>query len=346
MKQQNENKKRMEGWKEYKIKELGSIVTGNTPPRSKSEFYGSHTLFVKPTDIEKNTKHTYKPEECYSELAYEKYKRSLIPKGSTCVVTIGSIGEKITKAHCNLFINQAMNAVVANDNFDKDFVFYLLKQNLGQLKLLDSGTASGRENVSKSSFSNIKVKAPVNKETQALQKDGTILDDFEENEIKLQGEAPSIIRGNDHFYFSHGCPEVNLFEDPHSLITGYACTNGSYDKDRKSSKKKVHKSKHFSECAEFNKYQFDQNQSQKRKISTRKRIPNKTKMLLQKEISSECPFCESTDVEHFQIHHIDENPSNNSFENLLMLCPTCHSKITKGDIEQNEVVYCKERLKN
>ena len=37
------------------------------------------------------------------------------------------------------------------------YIFYLLKYNLPQVKNLSSGTASGRENVSKSSFSNIKV---------------------------------------------------------------------------------------------------------------------------------------------------------------------------------------------
>ena len=66
---------------------------------------------------------------------------------------------------------------------------------------------------------------------------------------------------------------------------------------------------------------------------TRVKIPkeNKVRAELQKEISSMCPFCNCTDVGHFQIHHIDENPSNNQMLNLILVCPTCHSKITKGD---------------
>ncbi len=76
----------------------------------------------------------------------------------------------------------------------------------------------------------------------------------------------------------------------------------------------------------------------------RKSIPQKTKMLLQKEVNSHCPFCESDDVDHFQFHHIDENTENNDPSNLLMLCPTCHSKITKGDIIRSEVEEIKKRL--
>lgn len=78
----------------------------------------------------------------------------------------------------------------------------------------------------------------------------------------------------------------------------------------------------------------------------RKHIPEKTRRLLQKEINSTCPFCENKDVGHFQVHHIDEVPSNNSPNNLLMLCANCHSKITKGDISQMEVQNVKIMLPN
>jgi len=78
----------------------------------------------------------------------------------------------------------------------------------------------------------------------------------------------------------------------------------------------------------------------------RPNIPPKSKKILQKEINSVCPFCENGEVEYFEIHHIDENPSNNDLSNLLMLCRICHSKITKGDISENEVRIVKENLKN
>lgn len=64
----------------------------------------------------------------------------------------------------------------------------------------------------------------------------------------------------------------------------------------------------------------------------------KVKAELQSEINSECPFCESTDVGHFHIHHIDENPANNETENLILICPNCHAKVTKDNISQIEVL--------
>ena len=81
--------------------------------------------------------------------------------------------------------------------------------------------------------------------------------------------------------------------------------------------------------------------TQKKKRSS---IPYKVKTLLQREIGSSCPFCSNNDVDHFQIHHIDENPENNDFKNLLMLCAICHSKITKGDISYEAVLDRKKEL--
>lgn len=77
----------------------------------------------------------------------------------------------------------------------------------------------------------------------------------------------------------------------------------------------------------------------------RTKIPqlNKVRSILQKDIDSICPICASDDVEHFQIHHMDENPSNHHLDNLILICPTCHSKITKGDISREEVKRYKLR---
>jgi len=175
------------------VKELGEIITGNTPPRNDPDFYGDYKPFIKATDISESSKYTYKPEEYYSEKAYKKYIRSLIPKGSTCVVTIGSVGKKMTMAHCDLFINQAMNAIVPNQNFDSEYVYYVMKNNIHKLKKLDSGTASGRENVSKSAFSNMEIE--IDDDITKQKKIGRILSAYDnliennQKQIKLLEEA-------------------------------------------------------------------------------------------------------------------------------------------------------------
>ncbi len=79
-------------------------------------------------------------------------------------------------------------------------------------------------------------------------------------------------------------------------------------------------------------------------MKKRIQVPNKIRAELQKEINSTCPFCKSREVGHFEVHHIDEDPSNNLISNLLLICPLCHSKITKQDISVAEVIQIKEKV--
>lgn len=44
-----------------------------------------------------------------------------------------------------------------------------------------------------------------------------------------------------------------------------------------------------------------------------------------KKVCSICGYDEFPDI--LQVHHIDENRLNNNIENLLVVCPNCHSKI-------------------
>ena len=109
--------------KYVKVEDLGQIVTGNTPPTSDMSNYGNYMPFIKATDIILGSRYTYVTEQGYSEKSYKKYKANIVPKGSTCIVTIGSIGKKMTQAHTDLFVNQAINAILPYKQYDKDYIY-------------------------------------------------------------------------------------------------------------------------------------------------------------------------------------------------------------------------------
>jgi hypothetical protein len=50
-------------------------------------------------------------------------------------------------------------------------------------------------------------------------------------------------------------------------------------------------------------------------------------------------------VSALQVHHIDCDRTNNAFENLILVCATCHTKITAGVIAEAQVVTRKRQLK-
>ena len=230
------------------IGELGIIITGNTPPRSNPKLYGNYTPFIKATDISETEKYTYHPEEYYSEEGYNKYIKSLIPKGSICVVTIGSIGKKMTMAHCDLFINQAMNAIIPNENFDNEYVYYAVKNILPNIKMLDSGTASGRENVSKSAFSKMQILIEDNIITQRriaeiLSRYDSLIENYQKQIKLLEESAQRLYKewfvdlrfpGHENTKIVDGVPEgwekkrINEFA---SILSGYAFKSSTFEEN-------------------------------------------------------------------------------------------------------------------
>ena len=69
----------------------------------------------------------------------------------------------------------------------------------------------------------------------------------------------------------------------------------------------------------------------------RKYIPKTTEKRVFQETGSTCAFCKESEITALEIHHIDSNPENNELENLIVVCSSCHSKITSGVISPADV---------
>lgn len=175
------------------IGDLGEIKTGSTPSKKNPDNYGDYALWIKPTDINPGEKYTRAVEEMFSEKAAKDCHTRLIPAHSICVPCIGTVGTKLTMTPCDCFVNQSINAVIPNEDFDNDYVYYLLLNFLPNLKSINKGTASGREYIAKSTFENIKI--TVHSDINVQRKIGKILaayDDMIDNckaKIALLEEA-------------------------------------------------------------------------------------------------------------------------------------------------------------
>lgn len=143
--------------KRVRITDLGTVITGGTPPTKKREFYGDKVPLIKPTDMNLGQRYIGNTEESLSEIGINKFKKKLVPENTPCVVTIGTIGKSCLTKEVSL-VNQAVNCIVVDsDKYDYMYVYYLMQLTIPKVKALNSGTASGRENVSKSAFESIEV---------------------------------------------------------------------------------------------------------------------------------------------------------------------------------------------
>jgi HNH endonuclease len=78
----------------------------------------------------------------------------------------------------------------------------------------------------------------------------------------------------------------------------------------------------------------------------RKTLPSRTTKLIFQESGSKCSFCDEAEVSALEIHHIVavEVGGSDGPENLLLVCSSCHSKITSGVVAQSDVVERKRAL--
>jgi hypothetical protein len=69
------------------------------------------------------------------------------------------------------------------------------------------------------------------------------------------------------------------------------------------------------------------------------------KDILYQETDDTCALCGQTGKENLTIHHIDGNPSNNVYDNQIVLCRNCHCRYheSKG-ITKNDIISRKKHL--
>ncbi len=150
-------------WENVAIEDLGAVVTGNTPPTSRQDYYGGDRPFVSPADIS-DLRFVTTTKSTLSEDGFA-IARS-IPPMSVLFVCIGSTIGKVAQNIYECATNQQINAIVANKGTCSDFIYYLMSLESGRIAKL-----AGKQAVpiiNKSLFSAVRVMAPKFAEQQRI----------------------------------------------------------------------------------------------------------------------------------------------------------------------------------
>ena len=140
------------------ISDIGKIITGKTPRTSITENYGGVIPFLTPSD-DLTRKHVVKTGKTLSFKGLNEVKNCLIPEKSICVSCIGSDLGKVVMTNAPTVTNQQINSIIVNDEFDPDFIYYLMKIVGRELNFI-SKTSTAVPIINKSTFSNTEVLVP------------------------------------------------------------------------------------------------------------------------------------------------------------------------------------------
>ena len=126
----------MKGWEKKPIKDFGEVITGNTPSKKEEKYWNGDFVWVTAQDF----KGKYINDSILKLTKFGKDKARVIPKDSVLVTCIASIGlNAINKVECST--NQQINAICCNQEYNYEYVYYLVTYNTENLKQLAGQTA-------------------------------------------------------------------------------------------------------------------------------------------------------------------------------------------------------------
>lgn len=148
-------------WKEKKLFNIGAIITGTTPSTKNEKYYSDKYLWVTPADIE--GKEISNSQKKLSEDGLKKGR--IIPANSVLVTCIASIGKNAILREMGS-CNQQINAITPNNEYNVDFLYYLLCFNENMLHA--NAGRGGMEILNKDQFSKLNMLFPCIEEQKKI----------------------------------------------------------------------------------------------------------------------------------------------------------------------------------
>lgn len=146
-------------WKKIMISDVGEVITGSTPSRKEDELWGKGFAWISAKDFK--NKYINSTAEEVTEQGIQQCRK--LPKGAVLVTCIASIGlNAIANIECAT--NQQINAIICDEAYNNEFIFYIIDNMTAYIKKLAGTTAVPI--ISKQQFENIKIKIPVNIDEQ------------------------------------------------------------------------------------------------------------------------------------------------------------------------------------
>ena len=137
-----------------KIRDIGKIVTGKTPPTKNKELWDGEYPFYCIPDFK--TKYIDSTEKSLSAKGIESLKNNLIPKNTimvSCIGTVGEVGISLSEG----VSNQQINSIIVDEKkYNPEYIYYCIKTKKKQLELFAT-SGSVLPIINKSDFSNFEI---------------------------------------------------------------------------------------------------------------------------------------------------------------------------------------------
>lgn len=194
----------MSKWRKITIGDLGKIVTGKTPSTKNENFWNGDIPFVTPSDLQKS-KHVFFTERTVSQEGLTAVRGQVLSSGAICVSCIGNLGYTAMTTQVSVS-NQQINSIIPSNDFDKNFIYYLMKSLWDEFKNLERQSTT-LSILNKTLFSKMEVIVPEVNTQKQIAKVLSSLDDKIELNTQINHNLEEQIRVlfEDFFINSQHC---------------------------------------------------------------------------------------------------------------------------------------------
>jgi type I restriction enzyme S subunit len=182
-------------WREVKLEDIIEIIGGGTPKTSIPEYWSGSIPWISVKDFNTGYRYVYETEKTITEIGLNNSSTKLLNKDDLIISARGTVGA-LAQLGRPMAFNQSCYGLRAKEMTTNDFVYYLLKNMIGNIQQNTHGSVFNT--ITRDTFGILKANLPPLEEQKAIARILSTLDDKIEvnNEINktLENMAQAIFK--------------------------------------------------------------------------------------------------------------------------------------------------------
>ncbi len=147
----------MEGWKEYNLSDVLTLIGGGTPKTSIPEYWNGDVPWISVADFVGDRKYITKTEKYITQKGLLNSSTKLLSPNDIVISARGTVGE-LGVVSLPMAFNQSCYGIRANGLIDSGYLFYLLKEQINELKSISHGSVFST--ITRETFYQLKISLP------------------------------------------------------------------------------------------------------------------------------------------------------------------------------------------
>lgn len=194
-------------WKKYKLSEVINIIGGGTPKTSIPEYWNGEIPWLSVVDFGGGNKYVLDTQKKITTAGLNNSSTRILKEGQLIISARGTVGE-IAMLKKDMAFNQSCYGLDANENTSNNFLYYLIKQNLIELKSKTHGAVF--DTITKETFNHIEISLPPLKTQERIASILSSLDD----KIELNRQTNQTLETMAQTLFKEMClPKGDVLEE-------------------------------------------------------------------------------------------------------------------------------------